>query len=140
MSAAKFRSVILIAIFFFISLLISAKAATIQSDWEFKKATAGTTTGVITEIYARNTDISGRNVYDRAIVTVSYSVNGKDYESNLTQLSKVLHIGQKIPVYYDKDYPAHLYREPDYLNILYTIGGTMFFIAVVLMWNIFNIA
>jgi hypothetical protein len=140
MSAAKYRSVILIVIFLLGALLISAKAVTTQSDWEFKKATAGQAMGTITEIYAKNTDISGRNVYNRAIVTVSYSVGSRVYESNLTLLNKVLHTGQKITVYYDKDYPARLYREPDYLNFLYTIGGIMFFIALILMWNIFNIA
>ena len=140
MSAAKYRSVILIAILLLGALLISAKAVTIQSDWEFQKATAGQTTGTITEIYARNTDISAKNVYNRAIVTVKYTIGSEVYESNLTQLNRVLHTGQKITVYYDKDYPAHLYREPDYLDILYSIGGIMFFIALILMWNIFNIA
>ncbi|MBQ9604842.1 MAG: DUF3592 domain-containing protein [Firmicutes bacterium] len=140
MSAAKFRSAILIVLLFIGAMLIAANAVNIERNWEYQKAAAGKTTAEIIEIYARRSDMFNEKVYNKAIVYVNYTIGSTVYTSTLTQFNKVLNVGQKITVYYDKSNPAHLYREPDYLNFLYTIGGIMFFAAVVLMWNIPNIA
>ena len=59
------------------------------------------TTGIITEI-SYHRDIDDNREYD---VYVSYTVEGKKYETKLNGYSSNFYEGKEIKIYYDKDNP-----------------------------------
>ena len=140
MSISKFRNVLLIVILFFSAMIILGVAYTIDNNWKFAKESAIQTDADILDIYANQNDIENGKIYKKARILVAYTVDGHFYTNYVRVYNKVLSVGQKTKVYFEKDDPYHLLTEPDYINALYTAAAIIFFAAVALIFFEPNIA
>lgn len=62
------------------------------------------TVGTITKITS-NRDYDGDTIYE---VSISYSIDGKAYESKINGCPRDCHVGKQIDIYYDKDNPNRI--------------------------------
>lgn len=140
MSIAKFRNILLIVALFFIAMILLAYAYNVDSTWQFEKENAVQADAIVTEIYAKPSDIESGRIYKKAFVHIYYTVNGYEYSHELWQYNKPLAVGSKIKIYYPKGEPYNILREPGYVNTLYTAGAVMVFAAIMLILFEPNIA
>lgn len=87
------------------------------------------TTGIITEI-SYHRDIDDNREYD---VYVSYTVEGKKYETKLNGYSSNFYEGKEIKIYYDKDNPNKIgMKSLELLFLIFPGIGTIFLIIGVI--------
>lgn len=88
------------------------------------------TTGIITEISRNRNYTKYRNKYK---VFVSYTVEGKEYESILKIHYPNFYEGKEIEIYYDKNDPTKLgMKSSDLILIIFPLFGLVFFIIGVI--------
>ena len=91
-------------------------------NYENKVDTVGTITGI-------SSYYSGTNHNRNHEVYVSYTVDGKEYESRLNSYSSSFYEGKEIDIYYDKDNPNKIgVKSLDLLFLIFPGIGLIFFI------------
>ena len=91
-------------------------------NYENKVDTVGTITGI-------SSYYSGTNHNRNHEVYVSYTVDGKEYESRLNSYSSSFYEGKEIKIYYDKDNPNKIgVKSLDLLCLIFPGIGLIFFI------------
>ena len=91
-------------------------------NYENKVDTVGTITGI-------SSYYSGTNHNRNHEVYVSYTVDGKEYESRLNSYSSSFYEGKEIDIYYDKDNPNKIgVKSLDLLFLIFPGIGLFFFI------------
>ncbi len=111
------------------ALFLLASIFAFVADQQFK-ASAKTTTAVITEIYTyRNGDDTKHDVF------VTYTVDGVTYEEELGSYSSSMHEGKEIEIYYQPDNPRRISTDTPFVVFIVFVGlgGIFFAIGVVLL-------
>ncbi|MBR6401233.1 MAG: hypothetical protein IKS17_08460 [Firmicutes bacterium] len=127
MTVERMRNITVSTLLIVGGVLTASYSLTEYNHWNSVRLASGKTSAVVTNLAPTER---------QNVVGVSYSVEGKQYDTFIISHDKDLQVGQRVTVYYDKTAPARTVNKPDFVNMLYGLAAIQILGGVaVLVWD-----